>query len=170
MSDYNQPCRLRAEHDTSGFRCGSAPLDEWLRKYAYTNQRAGMATTYVSTLGKGDSVVGYYALATGGVARGEVPARTGRGVPNHPIPVIILARLAVDEEHQGKGLGFGLLKDALIRVASAADEIGVRALVVHAKDEEARGFYMAAAEFEPSALDPLQLFLLLKDLRKASDT
>jgi GNAT superfamily N-acetyltransferase len=125
-----------------------------------------MATTYVTTLADTDSVVGYYALATGGVARADAPARTGKGLPNHPIPVIVLARLGVDESHQGRGLGFGLLRDALIRVAAAAEEIGVRALLIHAKDEEARAFYMAAAEFEPSPLDPLQLFLLLKDLRK----
>jgi GNAT superfamily N-acetyltransferase len=170
VSDYSAPSRLTAEHDTANFRCGSSPLDEWLRKYAFTNQRAGMATTYVTTAGDLGHVVGYYALATGGVARPEVAPRVAKGIPNHPVPVLVLARLAVDESYQGRGLGFGLLRDALIRVAAAAEEIGVRALLVHAKDEDARAFYMATAEFEPSPLDPLQLFLLLKDLRKAIDS
>ena len=160
---------MLAEHDTAAFRGGSGPLDEWLRKYAFTNQKAGMATTYVSTPTGSNSVIGFYALATGGVAHGDAPPRVLKGIPNHPVPVIVLARLAVDEQHQGQGLGRGLLRNALIRVAHAADEVGVRALLVHAKDEDARDFYVGAAEFEPSPLDPLQLILLLKDLRKTID-
>jgi GNAT superfamily N-acetyltransferase len=89
-------------------------------------------------------------------------------VARHPIPVIVLTRLAIHEDYQGNGLGRGLLRDALIRVANAAEEIGVRALLLHAKDDEARDFYLRQVrEFEPSPVDPLQLFLLLKDLRLA---
>ena len=131
------------------------------------NQRSGMTTTFVVTADSTDEVVGFYSLATGGVARQDAPARVTKGVPNHPIPVIILARLAVHEDHQGQRLGRSLLRDVLVRVSNAADEIGVRALLVHAKDEDARDFYVAQAEFEPSPIDPLQLFLLLKDLRKS---
>ncbi len=112
-------------------------------------------------------VVGYYSLATGGVDRQDAPPRVTKGTPNHPVPVIILARLAVHADHQGRNLGRHLLRDALLRVANAAEEIGVRALLIHAKDDDARDFYLAQAEFEPSPVDPLQLFLLMKDLRKA---
>jgi GNAT superfamily N-acetyltransferase len=148
-----------------GFRCGSRELDEWLARYALVNQRAGMATVFVTTVG--DAVVGYYALSTGGVEHAVAPQRVKRGVARHPIPVVILTRLAVHENYQGRGLGSALLRDALRRVAAAADEIGIRALLVHAKDEEARAFYLDFGEFEPSPTGPLHLFLLLKDLRAA---
>jgi GNAT superfamily N-acetyltransferase len=141
-------------------------LDDWLKRYSLINQNAGMTTTFV-TVDDSDEVVGFYSLATGGVDHQEAPARVVKGVPRHPIPVIVLARLAVHEDHQGHQLGRGLLRDALVRVSNAADEIGVRALLIHAKDDEARDFYLAQAEFEPSPIDPLQLFLLLKDLRKS---
>jgi GNAT superfamily N-acetyltransferase len=148
-----------------GFRCGSRELDEWLARYALVNQRAGMATVFVTTVG--DAVVGYYALSTGGVEHAVAPHRVKRGVARHPIPVVILTRLAVHENYQGRGLGSALLRDALRRVAAAADEIGIRALLVQAKDEEATAFYLDFGEFEPSPTDPLHLFLLLKDLRAA---
>lgn len=134
-----------------------------------TNQRAGMTTTFVSTT-EANEVVGFFSLATGGVAHQDAPGRVVRGVPNHPIPVIVLARLAVHEDHQGKRIGRSLLQDCLLRVANAAEEIGVRALLVHAKDEEARAFYLSQAEFEPSSVDDLQLFLLVKDLRKSLES
>jgi GNAT superfamily N-acetyltransferase len=164
---YPLPVKLSDEHEVSHFRCGSHTLDDWLKQYALINQRAGMATTYVASERESARVVGYYALSAGAVARSEAPRRVAQGVPNHPIPVMLLARLAVDENHQGKRLGRGLLRDALIRVNAAADEVGVRALLIHAKDEEARDFYLSQAEFEPSPLDSLQLFLLMKDLRRA---
>ncbi|QWF22473.1 GNAT family N-acetyltransferase [Nocardioides sp. LMS-CY] len=142
-------------------------MDDWLKRYSLINQHAGMATTFVTTVGDSGEVVGFYSLATGGVDHQDAPARVTRGVPKHPIPVIVLARLAVHEDHHGQKLGRGLLRDALVRVSNAAEEIGVRALLLHAKDHEARDFYLAQAEFEPSPIDPLQLFLLLKDLRKS---
>lgn len=125
-----------------------------------------MTNTYVTTCTQ-SNVVGFYSLATGGVAHQDAPSRVVKGLPKNPVPVIILARLAIHEDHQGNRLGRGLLRDSMIRVANAADEIGVRALLIHAKDEEARDFYLAQAEFEPSPVDPLQLFLLMKDLKKA---
>lgn len=167
MSTYREPCRLSSEHVVSGFRCGRQSLDEWLKRYSLINQRSGMTTTFVLTVDDTNDVVGFYSLATGGVDHQDAPARVARGLPKHPIPVIILARLAVHEDHQGRHLGRALLRDALVRVSNAADEIGVRALLIHAKDEDAREFYLAQAEFESSPIDSLQLFLILKDLRKS---
>jgi predicted N-acetyltransferase YhbS len=115
---------------------------------------------------RGGRVVGYYALAAGSVEREHAPERVKKGLARHPIPVILLARLAVDRGEQGKGLGAALLKDALIRAAAAADEIGARAVLVHARDDDARAFY-ERFDFESSPTDPLHLFLLMKDLKNA---
>lgn len=168
MADFSMPRRLTAHDDVDEFSCGQPDLDDWLKRFALVNQRANMTTVFVTC--SADKVVGYYALATGGVERAQAPDRVSRGVPSHPIPVVLLARLAVDSSAQGRGLGRALLRDALIRVASAAVEIGIRALLIHAKDERAREFYMRCAEFEPSPTDPLHLFLLMKDLRKSLGT
>jgi GNAT superfamily N-acetyltransferase len=157
--------KLHPEDDVDEFNCGQPDLDDWLKRFALINQRADMATVFV-TLSEG-KVVGYYALATGGVERANAPSRVTRGVPAHPVPVIVLTRLAVDSSVQKSGLGRALVRDALIRVATAANEVGIRALLIHAKDESAREFYMKCAEFEPSPTDPLHLFLLMKDLRKS---
>jgi GNAT superfamily N-acetyltransferase len=124
-----------------------------------------MARVFVSM--DGDKVAGYYALATGGVDPEHAPPRVRKGVPRHPVPVVILARLAVDERYQGLGLGRALVRDALLRVLNVAEEVGVRALLVHAKDESAKEFYLAFGEFEESPTDPMHLFLLIKDLRLA---
>jgi len=110
-------------------------------------------------------IVGYYALAAAGVEPDEAPKRVAKGLARHPIPVVLLARLAVDARERGKGLGAALLRDALIRSYSAAGQIGARAVVVHAKDDEARAFY-EHFDFEPSPSDSLHLFILMKDLRR----
>ena len=156
--------KLRREHDLSQFDCGNVTLNIWLRKYAWTNQQADSAKTYVAWAG--DLVVGYYALTTGSVHKHESPVRIAKGLANHPIGIVLLARLAVDTSQQGKGLGKALLFDALSRIEEAADIVAVRAVMVHAIDEAARRFY-EHFEFEPSPVDPFQLLLLLKDLRKA---
>lgn len=109
-------------------------------------------------------MVGFYSLTVGSVEPGDAPVRVMKGLSRHPVPVIVLARLAVDKSHQGKGLGRALLKDALLRTSQAADIVGIRALIVHAKNDEARRWYMQW-EFEPSPTDPFHLFLLLKDLK-----
>jgi len=155
---------LRADHDLSSFDCGKPALDDWLTRFSRPNQAAGAARTYIVHRGK--CVVGYYALAAGSVEHEETPSRISRGLARHPIPVVIIARLAVDRSEQGGGLGKALLKDALLRIAGAGEVIGVRAVLVHAKDEDARRFY-ERFDFDPSPLDPLQLFLLIKDLRRA---
>jgi GNAT superfamily N-acetyltransferase len=154
---------LQPTHDTGSFSCGSVELNTWLQRYAYSNQAADAARTFVAV--RGHQVVGYYALAAGSVERDEAPKRVAQGLARHPVPVVILARLAVERTEQGHGLGAALLKDALNRVIAAADLIGVRALLVHAKGEEARAFY-ERFDFQPSPVDPLQLSLLLKDLRR----
>lgn len=125
-----------------------------------------MSSCYVLT-DLSDTILGYYALATGGVAFENAPERASKRVPRHDIPVLVLARLAVDERHQGQGIGRLLIRDAMQRVLNVADEVGVRCLLVHAKDENAKAYYMQIAEFEVSPTDPLHLLLLMKDLRKS---
>ncbi len=156
--------KLHQGHDLSQFDCGNPTLNAWLQKYAWTNQQADSAKTYVALAG--NRVVGYYALTTGSVHKHESPGRIAKGLANHPIGIVLLARLAVDNRQQGKGLGKALLFDALSRIEEAADIVAVRAVMVHAIDEAARRFY-EHFEFEPSPVDPFQLLLLLKDLRKA---
>lgn len=164
-SEYSRPRKLVQTDDVSGFDSSQVELNEWIARYALISQTSGMATVFVST--QAGRVAGYYALATGGVSPETVPARVARGIPRFPVPVILLARLAVDRRDEGAGLGRALVGDALRRVAIAAEHVGVRALLVHAKDESARAFYLNIAEFEPSPTDPLHLYLLMKDLRKA---
>ena len=166
MGTYSDPEKLAPGHDVTGFHCGKAALDQWLTRFALTNQSTGMSKTFVTLFG-GCTVAGYYALASGGVAHETVPKRISKGVARHAIPVVILARLAVHEDHQAQGIGRALLRDALGRVNAAADEIGIRALIIHALDEEAKAYYMQQAEFEPSPTNDLHLMLLMKDLRKA---
>jgi GNAT superfamily N-acetyltransferase len=156
--------KLRREHDIALFDCGNPTLTAWLQKFAWTNQQADSARTYVA-LGE-DRVAGYYALTTGSVHKSESPERIAKGLANHPIGVVLLARLAVDKTQQGKGLGKALLFDALKRIEEAAEIVGVRAVLVHAIDDDARRFY-ERFDFDPSPIDPFQLMLLLKDLRKA---
>lgn len=165
MGQFSKIRKLQPEDDVDDFNCGQPDLDDWLKRFALINQRADMSTVFV-TLSDG-KVAGYYALATGGVEQANAPSRVTKGVPAHPVPVIVLARLAVDSSAQGSGLGRALVRDALVRVATAANEVGIRALLIHAKDEGAREFYLKCAEFEPSPTDPLHLFLLMKDLRKS---
>lgn len=156
--------RLRREHDLSQFDCGNPVLNSWLQKYAWTNQQADSAKTYVAAAG--DRVAGDYSLTAGAVQKQESPHRIAKGLANHPIGVVLLARLAIDTSFQGLGLGKALLFDSLKRIDEAADIVGVRAVMVHAIDDDARRFYQHF-EFEPSPVDPFQLMLLLKDLRRA---
>jgi len=156
---YTEPRPLTAEHDIAGFREGS--LDEWLRRCALTNQASGSARTFVTCLA--GRVVGYYALASGAVSRTSAPTRVAKAMPE-PVPVLLLARLAVDQTVQGHGLGWRLLRDAILRTLQVADQVGVRALLAHALDEGAADFY-ARYDFQPSPTDPLHMVLLLKDAR-----
>ena len=156
---------ITESHDLSRFDSGEHPsLNDWLKRFALANQKNESARTYV--VHRNGSVVGYYSVSAGSVSIEESPARIAKGLARHPIPVILLARLAVDKREQGSGLGKALLKDALARIAQAADIVGARAVLVHAIDEAARKFY-EHFDFEPSPVHEMQLMLLMKDLRKA---
>jgi len=133
------------------------------KRFALANQRNESARTYA--VHRNGAVVGYYSISAGSVSIEDSPARIAKGLARHPIPVILLARLAIDKGEQGTGLGKALLKDALTRIARA-DIVGARAVLVHAIDEPARKFY-EHFDFEPSPVHELQLMLLMKDLRKA---
>lgn len=153
--------KLRFDHETESFDCGQADLDRFLTQFAFVNQRANLAQTYV--LCRGKSVIGYYTLAVGQASHQDAPRRIVEGAGRYPVPLMILARLAVTQTEQGQGLGASLLKDALLRTAKAADIAGIRALFVHAKDDEAKAFY-ERFNFRPSPTDPYHLFLLMKDI------
>jgi GNAT superfamily N-acetyltransferase len=132
-------------------------------RYAWQNQQAGAAQTYVGVVGA--AIVGYHTLAVGQVTLEEAPERLKKGLAKHPIPIMLLARLAIDHRWQGQGVGKALLRDAMQRTLQAADIAGIRAFAVHAKDEEARRFY-EHFEFVPAPTDPMHLFVLLKDVRR----
>ncbi|MEW6729069.1 MAG: GNAT family N-acetyltransferase [Pseudomonadota bacterium] len=163
MSTGYEPIRKLSPTDgVDAFDCGQPALNHFLQRYALINQKADSAQTFVCCL-RGD-VVGFYSLAVGSVEPAHTPTRVHKGLARHPVPVMLLARLAVDRRHQGKGLGKALLKDALLRTLQAADIAGIRCLLVHAKDEAARQWYLSW-DFEPSPTDPYHLFLLIKDLK-----
>jgi GNAT superfamily N-acetyltransferase len=160
---FNPVQKLAPTHDVSAFDCGAPALNQFLHRFALVNQKANSAQTYVSCEAKTGCVAGFYSLAVGSVEQAAATGRLGKGLAGHPVPVMILARLAVDRHHQGVGLGRALLKDALLRTAQAAEIAGIRAILVHAKDEAARNWYIQWG-FESSPTDPFHLFLLIKDL------
>jgi GNAT superfamily N-acetyltransferase len=161
----SQVARISESHDVSRFDCGGhQSLNDWLKRFALTNERNESARTYV--VHRDSLVVGYYSISAGSVSVEEAPARISKGLARHPIPIILLARLAVDKDERGTGLGKALLKDALRRIAQAADIVGARAVLVHAIDQQAKKFY-EHFDFEHSPVHELQLMLLMKDLRKA---
>jgi len=147
---------------TDEFDCGEWALNRFLQRHALSSQRANSAQTYVVC--DGVSVIGFYTLAVGAVEHAGAPARIKKGLARHPVPVLMLARLAIDHRKQGQGLGKALLKDALLRSAQAADIAGIRAVLIHAKDDAAKAWY-GHFDFEPSPTDPYHMFLLMKDLR-----
>lgn len=157
------PSPIQPEHDCSGFSCGHASLDDWLKRRALANQKAGASRTYVVT--DGNRVIAYFALASGALACTEATGKLRRNMPD-PIPMAILGRLAIDASFQGRGLGRALFRDAALRVLSAADAIGIRGLLVHAISDEAAGFYRAIG-LEPSPGDPRTLMVTLAELQTA---
>jgi len=155
---------LTPRHDASRFDCGVHSLNEYIRRFAFANQRGEFSKTYV--VHRGGMVAGYYTLAPGAVMKHEAPGRIFAGCGDYPsVGVILLARLAVDQGERGKGLGAALLKDALKRSSHAADIISARAVLVHALDENARAFYEHFGS-DRSPSHELHLMLLMKDLRK----
>ncbi|WP_295587256.1 GNAT family N-acetyltransferase [uncultured Lamprocystis sp.] len=155
------PEPLTEGHDCTDFSCGSAMLDTWLRPRALRNQTRGASRTFVVCAA--GRVVAYDALASRAVAGAVATGRLRRNMPD-PIPVVVLARLAVERSHQGSGLGRALMQDAGRRVVNAADAIGIRGLIVHALDASAKAFYKRLG-FDPSPLEPMTLMITLADLR-----
>jgi GNAT superfamily N-acetyltransferase len=155
------PEPVRDDHQIVNFDSGEPVLDDWLRRRARANQASGASRTYVVCETK--RVAAYYALASGAIAQSAVPGRFRRNMPD-PIPVVVLARLAVDRNYQGRGLGRALFRDAGRRVLYAADTIGIRGIVVHAISEEARKFYIALG-FDPCPAETTTLVVTLGDLR-----
>jgi len=165
VSVTRAPEPLGAHHQLDGFRCGEQALDDWLARHARPAQAAETARVYVTTLADQRTVVGYYALAAAQVEPSDATQRARKGQPRtRVIPAILLVRLAVDERHQGDGIGRSLLQDAVLRSAQAADAIGARLLLVHAKHPDAKTWCLQYG-FEPSPSDPLHLQLLMKDIR-----
>jgi len=160
------PEHIEAHHDSAAFDCGQPELNDWLRQQALKNEASGASRTYVVCAD--GRVVGYYALATGAVARATATGKVRRQVPD-PIPVMIIGRLAVDTRYQGHGLGYGLLRDALLRTLQVAKQAGIRAVLLHAMTAEAKKFYQRAG-FQESPLDPMTLMITIADVEKALNT
>ena len=156
------PHKLSPAHDLSQFRCGEPALDDWLRRRALPNEASGSSRTYVVRAGQ--RVVGDYALANGAVTHTESPKRIRRNMPD-PVPVMVLGRLAVDQEFQGRGIGTGLLRDAVLRTVQAAEIAGIRAILVHALSEAAKRFYEEHG-FVAAPMDPFTLMITVAEAKK----
>ena len=143
------------------FNCGTSSLDEWLNKRALKNQDTGASRTFVVC--ESNRIIGYYALATGSVERLIAPGSMARNMPD-PMPVIVLGRLAVDAQYQGRRLGAALLKDAILRTLSIVQNVGIRGLLVHAISEEAKRFYLRYG-FQVSLIEPMTLLLSVANLK-----
>lgn len=156
--------KLQRSHNVDAFDCGQENLNRYLKRYALMSQKADGTQTYVGQ--SGEKIIGYYTLVFGEVSYEDAPERLFKGLSKHPVPVMVLARLAVDISWQGKAVGAGLLRNAMQRTVQAADIAGLRAFIVHAKDRRAKAFY-EHFNFSPSPTDPYHLYLLMKDIRKA---
>lgn len=153
--------KLTRLHAVEQFDCGKPALNRFLARHALQSQQASASQTYVGMVG--DELIGYYTLVFGAVEYAEAPERLTKGLARHPVPLMVLARLAVSAAWQGRGVGAALLRDAVLRTLQAAEIAGLRALAVHAKDDEARAFYERHG-FIASPTDPHHLLALLKDL------
>jgi GNAT superfamily N-acetyltransferase len=161
-SEISPPEKLSGAHDLSLFDCGEPVLNDWLRRRALQNEASGASRTYVVCAG--NRVVGYYTLAVGAVAHAEVPGRIRRNMPD-PVPVMVLGRLAVDQCAQGRHIGGGLLRDAVVRTMQAAEIAGIRAILVHAISAEAKRFYEGYG-FVASPVDPLTVMIAVAEAVK----
>jgi GNAT superfamily N-acetyltransferase len=157
------PEALESGHCVDAFDCGKAAMNEWLMRHARQAHASGSAKTFV--VSDDNKVVGYYSLTVGQVDTLEAPERIRKGMGRYPIPVVILARLAVSKSYQGHGIGRGLLQDAVRRTLVIAEQAGIRALLAHPIDEDASRFYLRFG-FIASPLRENQLLLLLKDARR----
>jgi GNAT superfamily N-acetyltransferase len=164
---YQLPHPLTAAHDLERFVCASAEQTEWLVRHARQSTATGTTRVFVVTPTGSEQVVAYYAWTMAQIELADAPARLRKGAGRYPQPVALLARLGVHRDHEGQGLGAGLLRDVIARVAALSDEIGCRGLLVHCESEQARKFYLhLVPEFEVSPTDELHLVLLLKDIKR----
>src|ERR1700730_8346921 len=161
--EIGAPEHLTAAHDISALECGVANLTEWLEKRALLNEETGASRTYVVC--SAGRVVGYYALASGGVALAQAPGRVRRNMPD-PLPVMVVGRLAIEKGWQGRNIGRSLLRDAVLRTLQAAEIGGIRAILVHAISEDAKRFYERYG-FSASPVDPMTLMITVADAEKA---
>jgi GNAT superfamily N-acetyltransferase len=157
--------KLDRAHVVDRFTCGQPELDRFLVRHALSAQQSNSSQTYVALAAQ--EVIGFYTIVAGEVHHANAPERVVKGMPRHPIPLLVLARLAVHASAQGRGIGAGLLLDALGRTLQVADVVGIRALAVHAKDDQAAAFYRHFG-FAPSPTDPRHLFMIIKDIRLAA--
>jgi GNAT superfamily N-acetyltransferase len=160
---FGDPEPLGDGHVLDGFDCGRSSLNVWLSRYARQAAAVGSARTYVVVDSDQARVVGYHALTAAAVETEGATPRAIKGMPRYPVPAVLLARLAVDGSVVGHGVGAWLLRDAMLRTVSAADAIGVRVMLVHALDDNARRFYLRHG-LEPSPTDPLHLMILVGDI------
>ena len=165
MKDSLRIEKLDRTHVVEPFTCGQPELDRFLIRHALSAQQSNSSQTYLALAGQ--DVIGFYTIVAGEVHHANAPERVVKGMPRHPIPLLVLARLAVHSSAQGRGIGAGLLLDALGRTLQVADVVGIRALAVHAKDEQAAAFYRHFG-FTPSPTDPRHLFMIIKDIRLAA--
>ena len=162
---YRPPVLLEAQHDLDGFECRSEEQTEWLRRHARQSSSSGTTRVLVVTTADSSTVVAYYAWCMASISLADAPARAREGAGPYPQPVALLARLGVDDRHEGHGLGAGLVQDVIARTRALGEEIGCRGLLLHAETAEARDFYLRLVpEFEVSPTDELHLLLLMKDI------
>lgn len=164
MRDAPRIEKLQRSHAVDAFDCGQENLNRFLVRNALQNQQSGSSTTYVALAG--EDIICYYTLAFGHIEYKDATPRIIKGLGKYPIPIMLLARLATSVNWQGKGIGRGLLKDAVLRTLQAADIAGLRAIAAHAKDDNARAFY-EKYDFAPSPTDDYHMMVLLKDIRAA---
>jgi GNAT superfamily N-acetyltransferase len=156
--------KLDRAHDLTNFDCGVEALNIYLKRYARQNQKAEAVQTYLGFMH--ETVIGYYTLVAGDIEYEDAPERLRKGLARHPVPMMLLARLAVQTGMQGKGVGSGLLRDATLRTLQAADIAGVRALAVYAKDDAALAFHRRFG-FEDGFEQPMHLYMLISDIRRS---
>jgi len=155
-------------HLADGFDCGTPILNEWLRVHAWTNHTSGSARVYVSIDSGAKSIAGFYCLSAGAVEPPDAPARVAKGLARHPIPVVLIGRLAVDQKYINQGIGRFLMQDAFQRIIRTANDIGTRAVMVQAKTRAAVAFYQRLG-FQASTTNPMLFFHLIKDVKRSLD-
>lgn len=161
MSAFSGPVLLEKSHDFIGFDCGKEPLNSFLVRHALANQANDSARTFVGL--DGNRVIGYYSLAVSAVLYDDAPDRMAKGLARHPVPILLMARFAIDKDYQGQGVGSGLFKDAIKRCLNVSRQAPVRAFMVHAKDEDAKRLYLRYGMLECEA-NPFHLYFLMKDI------